>query len=97
MKIIRAAYCLCFLLLLITQSILTQEKEVGVAKERVKYFQRLRGRETSSNRISKLLKVKEQIKEVAAGLRKRIFEAKPGYMVCNYCAYNQICPFAMMK
>lgn len=42
-------------------------------------------------------KVKEQIKEVSVGLRKRIFEPTPGYMVCTYCAYNQICPFAMIK
>ncbi len=44
-----------------------------------------------------LEKVKEQIKEVSCGLRKRNFEATPGYMVCAYCAYNQICPFVMIK
>ncbi len=41
--------------------------------------------------------VKEKISVVAAGVHKREFSATPGYMVCNYCAYNQICPFASIK
>ena len=44
-----------------------------------------------------LEKVKEQIREASCGLRKRNFEATPGYMVCTYCAYNQICPSATIK
>jgi DNA helicase-2/ATP-dependent DNA helicase PcrA len=44
-----------------------------------------------------LEKVKQQIKEASVGLRRRIFEARPGYMVCTYCAYNQICPSAVIK
>ncbi|MBI5144555.1 MAG: PD-(D/E)XK nuclease family protein, partial [Candidatus Omnitrophica bacterium] len=40
-----------------------------------------------------LEKVKEKIKEASAGIRKRIFTARPNYMACNYCAYNQICAF----
>jgi DNA helicase II / ATP-dependent DNA helicase PcrA len=44
-----------------------------------------------------LEKVKEKIREVSVGLRKREFGATPGYMVCVYCAYNQICPFAILR
>lgn len=44
-----------------------------------------------------LEKVKDKIKEVSEGLRKHNFTATPGYMVCTYCAYNQICPFATIK
>jgi len=44
-----------------------------------------------------LEKVKEKIKEVSASLRKREFNASPGYMSCVYCAYNQICPCATLK
>jgi len=39
-------------------------------------------------------KIKEDILEVAEGIRKESFEASPAYMSCNYCAYNQICPYA---
>ena len=42
-------------------------------------------------------KVKEKIKEVSAGIRKRNFEAAPSYMACTYCAYNQICPSATIR
>jgi DNA helicase-2/ATP-dependent DNA helicase PcrA len=44
-----------------------------------------------------LEKVKEKINEVSQGIRKLQFDASPGYMVCNYCAYNQICPSAVMR
>ncbi len=50
------------MLLFTTQSMLSQEKEVSVAKERAEYFQRLRSRGELSNRIPRLLKVKKQIK-----------------------------------
>ena len=33
------------------------------------------------------------IKATAAGIRARRFEATPGYQICRYCAYSQICPF----
>jgi len=41
--------------------------------------------------------VKDKIREVSCGIRKRNFSATPGYMVCTYCAYNQICPFVVMR
>jgi DNA helicase-2/ATP-dependent DNA helicase PcrA len=41
--------------------------------------------------------VKEKIKQVSSGLRKLKFSATPGLMVCTYCAYNQICPFATIR
>ena len=44
-----------------------------------------------------LQKVKENIREVSEGVRKQNFSATPGYMVCTYCAYNQICQFAVIK
>ncbi len=46
---------------------------------------------------SELEKVKEKIKEVSSGIRKLNFAATPTYMACTYCAYNQICPFAVIK
>jgi len=46
---------------------------------------------------SQLEKVKEKIKEVSSGIRKRNFSATPAYMACTYCAYNQICPFAILR
>lgn len=44
-----------------------------------------------------LEKCKEKIREVSSGLRKLKFGATPGFMVCAYCAYNQICPEAQLK
>ncbi len=44
-----------------------------------------------------LKKIKENIRIASAGIRKRNFEATPDYMACNYCAYNQICPFVVLK
>lgn len=44
-----------------------------------------------------LEKIKGKIREAAAGIRKREFTASPSYMVCTYCAYNQICPEAILK
>lgn len=42
-------------------------------------------------------KVKEKIEEVSSGIRKLNFNAAPSFMACTYCAYNQICPFAILK
>ncbi|RJO64676.1 MAG: PD-(D/E)XK nuclease family protein [Candidatus Omnitrophota bacterium] len=39
--------------------------------------------------------VKEKIRLVSDGIRQKRFEAMPAYMACTYCAYSQICPFAM--
>ena len=44
-----------------------------------------------------LEKVKTAVKEVSAGIRQQKFEATPTYMACTYCAYNQICPFAIIR
>jgi DNA helicase-2/ATP-dependent DNA helicase PcrA len=41
--------------------------------------------------------IKDKIREVSAGIRRQSFQATPEYMACTYCAYNQICPFAMIK
>jgi len=34
----------------------------------------------------------QAIEAAAAGIRARRFDPTPGYQVCRYCAYNQICP-----
>ncbi|MFQ5827855.1 MAG: ATP-dependent helicase [Candidatus Methylomirabilia bacterium] len=39
----------------------------------------------------------DKIKEAAAGIRARQFEATPGYQVCRYCAYNQVCPYTATR
>jgi DNA helicase-2/ATP-dependent DNA helicase PcrA len=44
-----------------------------------------------------LRKAEEKIREMSVGVRKRNFSASPAYMACSYCAYNQICPFAIMR
>ncbi|MDD5561151.1 MAG: ATP-dependent DNA helicase [Candidatus Omnitrophica bacterium] len=41
--------------------------------------------------------VKEDILEVSAGIRRQSFPAKPEYKACTYCAYNQICPSAVIR
>ncbi|RKY32979.1 MAG: hypothetical protein DRP74_01420 [Candidatus Omnitrophota bacterium] len=43
-----------------------------------------------------LEKIKEKVKEVAAGIRQQKFQATPAYMACQFCAYNQICPSAKL-
>jgi len=44
-----------------------------------------------------LEKAREKIRGASIGIRGADFDAKPGYMSCAYCAYNQICPSAMIK
>ncbi|HKW90940.1 MAG TPA: ATP-dependent DNA helicase [Methylomirabilota bacterium] len=39
-----------------------------------------------------LLEARASIVEAARGIRRREFEATPGYQVCRYCPYNQVCP-----
>ncbi|MDD5096872.1 MAG: ATP-dependent DNA helicase [Candidatus Omnitrophica bacterium] len=41
--------------------------------------------------------VREDILEVSAGIRRQSYPAKPEYKACTYCAYNQICPQAVMR
>ena len=54
---------------------------------------------TGSNKTedSDLEKIKDKISEVSQGIRDRDFVATPTYMACQYCAYNQICPFAIIR
>jgi len=46
---------------------------------------------------SDLEKAKEKIGEVSGGIRRQEFKATPAYMACTYCAYGQICPFAVKR
>src|SRR6266852_1513241 len=39
-----------------------------------------------------LLAAREAIEAAADGIRQRRFDPTPGYQVCRYCPYNQICP-----
>ncbi|MFA4992866.1 MAG: ATP-dependent DNA helicase [Candidatus Omnitrophota bacterium] len=41
--------------------------------------------------------VKEDILVVSEGIRRQSYPAKPEYKACTYCAYNQICPFAVIR
>jgi DNA helicase-2/ATP-dependent DNA helicase PcrA len=41
-----------------------------------------------------LEKAKEKILKASLGIRKQIFEPKPDYMSCQWCAYNSICKYA---
>jgi len=42
--------------------------------------------------VDDLAEAREAIAEAARGIRRREFEATPGYQTCRYCPYNQICP-----
>ncbi len=39
-----------------------------------------------------LLEARAAIEDTARGIRRRQFGATPGYQICRYCPYNQICP-----
>ena len=41
--------------------------------------------------------IKEDILEVSAGIRQQNYPATPEYRACAYCAYSQICPFAVIR
>ena len=41
--------------------------------------------------------VRGDILEVSTGIRQQNYPAKPEYKACTYCAYNQICPHAVMR
>jgi DNA helicase-2/ATP-dependent DNA helicase PcrA len=43
-----------------------------------------------------LEKAKEKILKVSSGIRSQIFEPKPDYMSCHWCAYNSICKYAVL-
>ncbi len=42
-----------------------------------------------------LEKTMGKIQEAAKGIRERDFTPKPAYLVCRYCAYREICPYAI--
>ncbi len=44
-----------------------------------------------------LADAEEAIEEAAAGIRAREFTATPGYQVCRYCAYEQVCPYTATR
>jgi DNA helicase-2/ATP-dependent DNA helicase PcrA len=37
------------------------------------------------------------VKDAAAGIRARRFDASPSYRACRYCEYRQICPFTATR
>jgi RecB family exonuclease len=37
------------------------------------------------------------VKDAAAGIRARRFDAAPSYRACRYCSYREICPFTATK
>jgi DNA helicase-2/ATP-dependent DNA helicase PcrA len=41
--------------------------------------------------------VKEDILQVSEQIRQQNYPAKPEFKACTYCAYNQICPQAVMR
>ena len=42
-------------------------------------------------------KVEAKIYEVEKGLRNREFKATPSYQACNWCVYNRICPYTILR
>ncbi|MCM8795166.1 MAG: UvrD-helicase domain-containing protein [Candidatus Omnitrophica bacterium] len=52
-----------------------------------------------STRVEKkdLEKIKETIREVSRSIRAQNYPPQPAYLACNYCAYNQICDFAIIR
>lgn len=44
-----------------------------------------------------LEKLKDKIREAALGIRQRHFVARPAYLACSYCAYNQVCASAIIR
>lgn len=57
------------------------------------YFLEADEKITTTRTDEDLLKVKEEIKESLENIKKGDFTAKPG-MICNWCDYKDICPFA---
>ena len=41
--------------------------------------------------------LKGDILDVSAGIRQQSYPAKPEFKACTYCAYNQICPNAVIR
>ncbi|MBI4437297.1 MAG: UvrD-helicase domain-containing protein [Candidatus Omnitrophica bacterium] len=53
----------------------------------------LRGNSTRTEKA--LEETVDKIKEASQGIRAREFTPKPAYQVCRYCAYREICPYAV--
>src|SRR5579884_683110 len=47
---------------------------------------------TAVRKEKEIEKMQEKIRVVAEGIRKEDFEARPTYIACQYCAYQDICP-----
>ncbi len=45
----------------------------------------------------RLDKARESIRQAAAGIRARRFQASPDYIACGYCAFRDICPESAAK
>jgi DNA helicase II / ATP-dependent DNA helicase PcrA len=43
----------------------------------------------------RLNKTAEQILKAAAGIRRRVYDAKPSYQSCRFCAFTEVCPSAV--
>ncbi|MFH1360713.1 MAG: UvrD-helicase domain-containing protein [Candidatus Omnitrophota bacterium] len=44
-----------------------------------------------------LKKAAQSVDKAAAGIRAHHFQATPSQINCTYCAFNQICPFAILR
>jgi len=42
-------------------------------------------------------KMQEDINKVSCGIREQQYNPNPTYMACTYCAYNRICPAAVIR
>ncbi|MFH1201308.1 MAG: ATP-dependent DNA helicase [Candidatus Omnitrophota bacterium] len=51
----------------------------------------------AEKKVKNLEKIEEKIKIASQGIRQAEFPARPVYLACNWCAYNQICPYAKHK
>lgn len=47
---------------------------------------------TAVRKEKEIEKMQEKVRVVAEGIRKEDFEARPTYIACRYCAYQDICP-----
>lgn len=77
---------------------LAYENIFGVLPKRVElYFLESGIIGSSGINNNNLEKIKEKVISVSSGIRRQSFSATPTYMACRYCAYNQICPFAITR
>lgn len=70
----------------------------GVLPVRVKLYFLESGVIGSTEVTTKMLeRVQEDMRRASSGIKKHSFEAKPDYINCSYCAYNQICSYSVAK